>query len=227
MTARAHAGFTLVELLVAMALLALLSALLVGGLRLSRGAVMGSEAASEKLLRTELALTVIRRQLERADPLPLGGVNPPQVAFAGDAAGAVFIAPPGAYLALGGEEVTWLAIERGKSGVRIVLRFRPLDRAHDLWPPTLDPAAMQTVVLVDDAASAALAYFGRDRPDADPQWQQEWHDRTSLPALIRLAIAGGAQAWPDLIVTPRLGRPVDTGLLPGGPLCRRGGAFQC
>jgi general secretion pathway protein J len=222
MTRRAPLGFTLVELLVAMALLALLSVLLVGGLRLSRGAVIGSEAATEKLLRTELALNVIRRQLERADPVPLGGATPPLVGFAGDAASVVFIAPPGAYLALGGEEITWLAIEAAPGGGRIVLRFRPLDRTRDRWPPALDPAAMQTVVLVDGVAHAELAYFGRAQPDADPQWWAEWHDRTALPGLIRLAIAGGGQVWPDLVVTPRLGRPVDTGLLPRSSLCQPG-----
>jgi general secretion pathway protein J len=224
---RAQPGFTLVEMLVAMALLALLSTLLVGGLRISRNAVMGSEAATERLLRTELGLAVIRRQLEQADPVPLGGVPSPRIAFAGDAAGVVFLAPPGAYLALGGEEITWLAIERGPNGARVVLRFRPLDRASDRWPPVLDAGDMRSVVLLDGIARADLSYFGRDDPKNDPQWWQDWREAAALPTLIRLTIAGAGQAWPDLVVTPRLGRPVDAGLLPGGALCRRGAAPPC
>ena len=228
MTKRAPPGFTLVEMLVAMALLALLSLLLVGGLRISRSAVIGSEAATEKLMRAELALGVIRRQLERADPLPIAtGADPPPVAFAGDADGIVFIAPPGAYLALGGEEVTWLAVERGPQGARIVLRFRPLDRASDRWPPVLDARAMQSAVLLDDVAHTDLAYFGRSDPNADPQWWPEWRDRAALPSLIRLAVAGGGHSWPDLVVAPRLGKPVNSGLLPGTALCRRGAAPPC
>jgi general secretion pathway protein J len=227
-TKHAPDGFTLVEMLVAMALLALLSMLLLGGLRISRNAVIGSEAASERLMRAELALGVIRRELERADPLPLGtAADPPHIAFAGDAQSVVFIAPPGAFLALGGEEITWLAIERGPERARVVLRFRPLDRAGDRWPPALDARDMQSVVLLDDVANADLAYFGRVAPTGDPQWWPEWHDAATLPTLIRLEIAGGGQTWPDLVVTPRIGKPLNSGLLPGGALCRRGAAQPC
>ena len=71
MTMRRATGFTLVELLVAMALLALLSALLVGGLHVSSTAVRRNEAASETLLRAEQAYNLMRRQFERAVPLAL------------------------------------------------------------------------------------------------------------------------------------------------------------
>ncbi len=216
-------GFTIVELLVAMALLALLSALLLGGLRMSRAAVVRGEAANEQLLRTELGLAVLRRQLEEADPLPLGNVADPRIAFTGDARNIVFIAPPGAYLALGGEEITWLAIEPGTGGARIMLRYRPLDHAADRWPPPLDARDMQSVVLLDGAASAQFAYFGRPDPADDALWQTEWRDASALPALVRLSVA----SLPDLVVNPRLGRPINSALLPGPALCRRGAPPPC
>ena len=222
-----EAGFTLVELLVALALLALLSALLFGGLRMGRAAVTRSEAATEELQRTALGLAVARRELEQANPLPLGNVTDPRIAFAGDAAGVVFVAPPGAYLALGGDEITWLAIEGGPQGARLVLRYRPLDRQNDRWPPTLERSAMQTVVLLDGLARAEFAYFGRSDPAAGPQWQSAWQDAAALPLLIRISVAGGGVTWPDLVVAPRLGRPLTTGLLPSGVLCRRGMAAPC
>lgn len=218
-----EAGFTLVELLVAMALLALLATLLLGGLRASRIAVTGSESATERLLATARGIALMRRELQEADPLPLGNVTEPRIAFAGDASSVVFIAPPGAYLATGGEEITWLAIENG----RIVLRYRPLDRASDRWPPLLDPRGMTSVVLLDGVARAELAYFGRMDATTPMQWQTAWRDAPSLPTLIRLSIASGGATWPDLVVTPRLGRPVGTGFLTGGALCRRGTPPPC
>jgi general secretion pathway protein J len=221
-------GFTLVELLVALALLALLSALLVGGLRLSRNAVIVGESASAEVQRAELASSVMRRELERAAPLVVVSPdNPPPVSFDGDAASMVFVAPPGALMATGGDEITWLTVEPGPAGGRIVLRYRPLDRAQDRWPPPLEAEATQTVVLADGIARAGFSYFGRVQPDADPQWWPAWHQPTVLPTLIRVSVASSRGAWPDLVVAPRLGRPADTGMLPTGPLCYRGMAFPC
>jgi hypothetical protein len=82
-------------------------------------------------------------------------------------------------------------------------------------------------VLLDDVAHAELSYFGRAVPTDDPQWWPAWREAATLPMLIRLAVAGGGQTWPDLVVTPRIGKPVNSGLLPGGALCRRGAAPPC
>jgi len=216
-------GFTLIEMLVALALLALLSALLVAGLRLSRNAVLTSETATERLLRTERALDLIRRQLQQAEPLPLAaGVDPPPVAFAGDGASIVFIAPPAAYLARGGEQVTWLVLEHTGAGARLVLRFRPLDRASDRWPLAEGGTDLQSAVLLDDIAGARFSFFGRAAPGADARWLADWRNEPALPDLIRVTVTGGGEAWPDLVVAPALGRPAGTGLLQlTGPLCRR------
>jgi general secretion pathway protein J len=219
---RRAAGFSLIELLVAMALLALLSALLVGGLHLSRNAVLVGENTSERLLTTERVLDFVRRQLQEANPLPLSAtLAPPPVAFAGGSAGIVFIAPPAAYLADGGEQIDWLAIEPAPGGARLVLRFRPLDRGHDTWPPAPDPAAFQSVVLIDGLSSAEFSYFGQPHPQDDARWWQTWDTLTSLPGLIRLALASGGSKWPDLVVAPQLGRPANSGFLPT-TFCQRG-----
>jgi len=220
-------GFTLIELLIAMVLLALLSALLLGGLRLSRTAVLSGEAASDRLLAVERAEGVVRRQLQQADPLPLApitGGSP--IAFAGDETNLVFIAPPAAYLSTGGEQIQWLAIERGTGGARLMLRFRPLDRTGDTWPPPLDPSAFQSVVLLDGISVAQFSYFGRTAPRDDPRWWQKWDTMPTLPSLVRLALAAGGAGWPDLVVAPRIGVPANSGFLPA-TACQRGTGIIC
>ncbi len=220
MTARRVAserGFTLVELLIVLALMAVLSALLVGGLRVTRGALSRSEAASEELDRVSRAFAVIRREIERADPLLVAPLTEtPQVAFWGSASSIVFIAPPPTYASLGGDQITWLVIERAAGANRLVLRYRPLDRASDLWPPEVGSA--QSVVLLDGLGGAELAYYGRTDPQSQPQWFAAWPDASALPLLVRLRVAG----WPDLVIEPRLGKTAATGFLGSMPACGRG-----
>ena len=224
---RRDAGFTLVELLVALALLALLSTLLAAGLRFSRNAVLSGEAGTERLLSAERALEIVRRQVQQADPLPLAGTGDrPPVTFAGDRANIVFVAPPAAYLAPGGEQIDWLQIEPAASGLRLVLRFRPLDRTRDTWPPRLDPSEFQSIVLLDGISAAQFSYFGRTQPSDAAQWWQKWEALPTLPGLVRLALASGGTIWPDLVVAPRIGQPPDAGLLPDA-LCRRGSGPLC
>ena len=61
-----------------------------------------------------------------------------------------------------------------------------------------------------------VLFFGRVPAGAEPHWWPDWRQQAALPTLIRLAIAGPGGAWPDLVVTPRLGRPVESGPPSGG-----------
>jgi hypothetical protein len=158
-------------------------------------------------------------------PLPLATTSSP-VAFSGDEANVVFVAPPAAYLAAGGQQIDWLAIEPGAAGARLVLRFRALDRAGDTWPPPLDPADFQTVVLLDGLSAAQFSYFGRAAPRDDPRWWQKWDTRPTLPSLVRLTISAGGAAWPDVVVATRIGAPANSGFLPG-TMCQRGAGLPC
>jgi general secretion pathway protein J len=201
----AQAGFTLIELLVALALLALISVMLVGTLRFAHTAWARADAATNRLQRTELAMNVARRALQQAYPLSVAGIDRPRaVAFSGSAASVVFLAPPVAALGLGGLQVTWLTIERDGDDARLVLRWRPFDRAGESWPPQTDGGSVTDVVLADHIGGAELAYFGPD-PNAPLQspreWRRDWTDAGQLPNLVRLSGSGG---WPDLVTALRL-----------------------
>lgn len=200
-----QSGFTLVELLVALTLLALISVMLVGTLRFAHTAWERADAATDRLQRTELAMNVMRRLLQQAYPLAVAGVNRPHaVAFSGNADGVLFLAPPAAVLSLGGLQLNWLSIEHDGTDARLVLRWRPFDRASETWPPQTSAGDFAEVVLADHVEGARLAYFAPDpdAPQTPPWWHSDWNDAAQLPDLVRLS---GAGTLPDLVAALRIG----------------------
>lgn len=202
------AGFTLVELLVALVLLALVSTMLIGTLRFAHGAWAKSDAAAERVQRTEMAMSLLRRQLENASPLTALNTDQLQIkAFSGDRSGVLFLAPPAAALAMGGLQLVWLTIEPDGAAHRIVLRWRSYDRDAESWPPAVDGGrGMAELVLGETPGDAALAYFGPDATRNGPQqWRDAWSNMPTLPSLVRLRFAGSDTAIPDLLVAPHRG----------------------
>lgn len=204
---RACAGFTLVELLVALVLLALISTMLVGTLRFAHTAWAKGDAATERVQRTDMAMALLRRELEQAFPLSVPGVDQPRaITFAGNETSVLFLAPPAAALAMGGLQLTSLTIERQGDGSRLMLRWRSYNRGGEPWPPDLnDGRGMTELVLGDAPSGAAFSYFGPDpAPNSAPQWHRAWEDAVALPSLVRLSFGGG-EAIPELLVAPREG----------------------
>jgi len=203
-------GFTLVELLIALVVLALLSTMLFGTLRFAHLAAARGEAATDRIQRTETAMRLLRRQLEEAAPLAITGTTQPlAIAFAGDEKSVLFLAPPAAALVMGGLQLTWFTIEREGETTRLVLRWRSFDPQQEDWPPELDDGrSMAALILGETPGDATLSYFGPPfGPDATPhsssQWYGDWNGAPALPALIRLGFSGGT--IPDLLVSPHQG----------------------
>ena len=208
MTARpAHAtvaegGFTLVELLVAITLVALITTLLFGGLR------FGTRAAAAVAVRVDRSAEIVGvynfMQNELADARLLPPTNDPAQqtqSFDGEPDSISFVTIPPAYLALGGYHRLRMTTAGSGAARSVIVAWEQVPRG--IWPEqalTLHPS-----LLLDKVASLEFAYFGVAEANHPPEWQDHWTDRTDLPQLIRLRItlADGWQA-PDLIVAPRL-----------------------
>jgi general secretion pathway protein J len=86
------------------------------------------------------------------------------------------------------------------SGTRLVLRWRPYHHAIALGPP---PPLAETE-LISGVTRLGIEYW---RPPG--VWVAKWHE-PDLPLLIRFRVmfAGSpAQRWPDIVVAPLLSRP--------------------
>jgi general secretion pathway protein J len=204
---RGEGGFTLVELLVAITLFALMTTVLAGGFRFGARVWESSDAAGGAVLDSNTAYAITRRTL--ASALPILDAEPTTeesyLAFAGAPTTVSFIAPAPAQAFPGGLYQISLTLVPGDRGVSLVMQVRPhLPRR----PAASALQSERSVVLVQGAGGGEFLYFGSDTASARRSWQSDWQQRNVLPALIAVRLRfpdGDRRLWPDLLVAPVVG----------------------
>lgn len=209
--ARAGAGFTLLELLVAVTLLGLLMAALFGGLRLGARVWETGETRLDAAARVQIVQDLIRQRLAQA--LPLEAVLPEgedyQALFLGRVDSLRFATLLPEHLG-GGLALIELAIaeapqERadGEERADLVLRLRPFEPAEEVVPET----APEERVLLEDVEAFELAYYGALGPDELPEWWEAWEGQIDLPQLVMMHVRfaeDDPRRWPELVVHPAI-----------------------
>ncbi len=197
-------GFTLLELLVALLLLALMSAILYGSLSLSATSWDRGGAKAEHASDMRLTEEFLRRALTAQHPLVFHKVVEQPLYFLGTGDSLAFAAAVPGRVG-GGMYYFRVALRRGPDAARLTLAWVVPDYAATALPEFRDE---DSSVFADDIAEVHFAYFGRD-PDsndaATPTWRERWDDPHLLPTLIRMDVKPAKDApWPPLIVEPRI-----------------------
>jgi general secretion pathway protein J len=202
---RRIAGFTLIELMVALLLLALMSSVLYGSLSLSATSWDRGEAKADQAGDMRQTGEFLRQALAAEHPLRLHKAVDQPLVFAGASDSLAFAAATPGRVG-GGIYYFRIALAPGGDPASKLLLSRTIPDYGALKPPSFDGA--DASVLADGIAQVKFSYFGRD-PDAidavDPTWRDRWDDPQILPLLIRMDVktAQGA-SWPPLLVEPRI-----------------------
>ena len=199
-----HRGFTLLELIVALVLLGLLSAVLFGSLRLAGQSTDRGDAAAQRAASMRLAQQFLRANLEAQHPLRMRKMVDWPLLFAGAQDELRYTANLPPRIAGGGIWFYRLAVVADEARSPLVVERTIPDLTAERPP---DFAKAERSVLAYDIASLKIAYFGRDPdagPSAEPSWHDTWSDTQKLPLVIRIDVQPkGASAWPTLYVSPR------------------------
>ena len=202
--ALAQRGFTLLELIVALVLLGLLSAVLFGSVRLAGQSTDRGEAAVEAAANMRLAQQFLRTNLEAQHPLRMRKMIDWPLLFAGTRDELRYTASVPPRVAGGGIWYYRLAVLATDARSPLVLERTIPDLAADDLPGF---ANAERSVLADDIAALRIGYFGRDpdsSPSEEPTWRDDWSDPQKLPLLIRIDVEPKrGPAWPTLYVAPR------------------------
>ena len=194
------AGFTLVELLLAITLMSILLGLTYTGL----------SAATRSSQRGELLLAAggelrsshqfIRRQLNQMLPLSFAetdDIQPLRIVFEGDARRIKYVAPMPGYLGAGGPQVQLVEVVDGDDGEMLIQFSHALlqgfteDRLYDRDP----------VILLTGVSSAGFEFLGKDEQGELTGWVSSWDQQDILPVAVRLDLDFTEELnlqWPDL-----------------------------
>jgi general secretion pathway protein J len=196
-------GFTLVELLVSLAVLALVALTMTAALRFVVRAVASTDDRREALEELTLGLSLVRGELQRAEPFMHKVGNRDLLLFEGseDRIRFVNVEPP--YLAGAPYTAYEFAVVENSGAWRLELRRAPLQ------PDEPDLAVVETVeprTLLQLTRPLRFTYWGREQPRDPPTWHEGWRQGQFMPDAVRLA-EGENPGWPDLVVPLRVTTP--------------------
>ena len=206
-----EAGFTLLELLVSIVLLAFLTTILFGGLRLASHQLVRRSNSLDQASRLALVQNFLRVEMGDARPLTQDDTPGAPVEFGGSTASVDFVGVAPESAVAGGLQAFSVGFVRGRDAstgeLRISARFI---RAAG-------SGGTHEAVLLDGLESAAFAYFGITERDDAPSWHSTWEGESYLPSLFRLSLTfAGGRTVPDLIIALRLSEDPGLRLPPAG-----------
>lgn len=197
------AGFTLVELLIALTLVGLLTTLIFAGVRVAARAWGRTDGRAADAADQWAVANVLGGAISEAYPAFVSAdLHDREIAFEGKARSLTLLAPlPQAIAAGVPAQLRFYLTGAGRSK-SLVLGWR-LD-----LPSAQNGAPLpeNRVVLLDRVRRIGFAYFGADAPGDAPVWQDRWTEQAALPQMVRVRIERSDRslpAWPDLVAAPR------------------------
>jgi general secretion pathway protein J len=198
------AGFSLMETLAALALLALLLLGVMASLDTIARSTHASLAATQRLDEMRAAQNYMRRALSGALAYPWSmGKEQRAVVFRGEAQTVTFVSPGPGYLAAQGLQLQTLSLVGTSGDQRLEVSFAPLATRAGAG---IVPTAPET--LVEHIASGRIVYSGLDDQGHPVTWKTSWPYEERLPTMIgvELQLRPGLR-WPTFTVPLRM----DTG----------------
>lgn len=202
--ARARAGFTLLETVIALTLLAVMLAMLFGGLRAGVRSWEAGTGRGDRADQILLASAFVRKELNAAFPWRFKDPLAVKLAFRGERGAVRFVSMRPAEIGGGGLAFVTLAFEPGReaAGGRLVMR-----RAF-ANPEATDFAVVDAAdpfTLIEGVSEARFSFFGAENDAMAPSWGETWAHEQRMPSHVRVELSLGETRLPDLVVALRLG----------------------
>ena len=213
-------GFTLIEMLVSLAILSMGASLLLAGLVTAGVFARQSRREEAASVAVAAAQMILRTRLERMQPVPRLDVSDPTMDSRGTDKIFDFYGPSADRDK--GQGVQRYRLMLTAPGDLILYRAPELSDTLDTAATSV--AGWQATTLLRQVAGFSVAYFGARRNETARAWNNFWSNNSRLPEAIRIHVGfrdGDPRVWPDLIVRP--GSTVDLACDPEQGTARCGG----
>jgi general secretion pathway protein J len=199
-----RAGFTLLELLVAITLLGLLMAALFAGLQLGARAWERGEERVDQSTRLQAVQDFLRDRLTQSYPFDVveDGTRRRRLMFEGTSEALRFVTLMPEHLGTGFAEFV-VTIGDQDDARHLLVRWLPFEVSGPT--PASANAEPQVKVLLKQIEDLQLSYYGAPSRELPATWYEEWRETSITPELVRIHVSfasGDSRHWPDLIVAP-------------------------
>ncbi|MCB1568719.1 MAG: prepilin-type N-terminal cleavage/methylation domain-containing protein [Xanthomonadales bacterium] len=194
-----QSGFTLLEVLIAITLLALLMAMAFGSLRTAVGITRSGERTVSITNQTRTVQEFLRRQLSQAMSIPFEVIEHTgeNHVFEASPNELRYVGPMPGHLANGGPHVQWITI----AGDQLLFDHSQLNGFDPDDPKANNPR--EPVLLMRGFSEAWFEYRGLDENGEMGEWSRTWDNIQQLPMMARLVVVfdDSNRVWPDLDIT--------------------------
>jgi len=203
---RRAAGFTLIEMVVAMTILGTMLMLLYSGLSFALRSWDASEVNGRLTMDRRIGENFLRREVSELFPMRWKDPVTLKLAFEGDSKHLRFVSARPAGIAMGGLSLVSVEVEDDARNRRernlVMRRAMPDEEAKDFGPLEKSEAS----ILLANVDSVEFAYFGSENDFAEPKWVDSWTFPARIPQMIRLRVkTGEGTVLPDMVMKTMLG----------------------
>jgi len=179
-------GFTLIEVVLAMVILAAMMLLLWQGLAFSLRSWDAADAVGRGAADRRIGEAFLRRELGELFPMRFRDPTRVLVAFDGSHDHMHFVSSRPAGAALGGLSLVAIDVMGdAHTGRNLVMRRAPPDTEAVNWQPL---ARAEPVILIAGVDAIELQYFGSNSDFADPTWRDEWTLPDRIPQIVKMRV---------------------------------------
>jgi general secretion pathway protein J len=200
----------LIELLIALMLMAAMASVLFGSLSLAARSWDGGEAKAVQVSDMRQTQAYLREQIGAQYPQRLWKAVDLPLLFGGERDELRFTAALPERVAEGGVYFFRLAVVKNGDKSQLVQERVIPDLSSPQEPEFRDA---ERSILAEGIAELKIGYFGRDSRAADtdaPSWRDRWDDKQRLPLLVRVDVRPiKGPPWPTLVIEPR--RAIEAG----------------